>query len=130
MTPAATNLRAALATFEEIYSPRIVARVNDYDVKIAHTHGEHIWHAHDDTDEFFMVLDGRFDIAMRDAESGEWTVELRTGDIFVVPRGIEHKPSSIGGSVLMFEPRATSSTGDRRDGAIPSHVDSTIGRDL
>ncbi|WP_458087891.1 cupin domain-containing protein [Streptomyces malaysiensis] len=124
------NVHEALASFDDVYSPRIVARMNDYDVRIAHTLGEHVWHAHDDTDEFFLVLDGRFDIALRDTDGTERTVVLHKGDTFVVPRGTEHKPSSPGGSILMFEPSGTSSTGDRHDGEIPAHVDSTTGRVL
>ena len=84
---------------------------------------------HDHTDEFFLVLDGRFDIALRDA-GGERTVSLGPGEIFVVPRGTEHKPSSPGGAILMFEPSGTSTTGDRYQGEIPAYVDSTAGRDL
>ncbi|SDK10665.1 cupin domain-containing protein [Streptomyces indicus] len=129
--PAApVNLTAALASFEEVYSPRIVARMNDYDVRIAHTEGEHVWHVHEDTDEFFLVLDGRFDIALRDGEGKESTVVLHKGDVFVVPRGTEHKPSSPGGSILMFEPSGTASTGDRYEGELPDHVDSTTGHEL
>jgi len=124
------NLTEALASFDEIYSPRIVARVNDYDVRIAHTLGEHVWHVHDDTDEFFLVLDGRFEVAIREAGGRESTVVLHRGDTFVVPRGTEHKPSSPGGSILMFEPSGTSSTGDRHQGEIPDHVDSTTGHTL
>jgi mannose-6-phosphate isomerase-like protein (cupin superfamily) len=124
------NLTQALASFAEVYSPRIVARVNDYDVRIAHTKGEHVWHVHHDTDEFFLVLDGQFDIAMRDAAGRETTVVLRTGDTFVVPRGTEHKPSSPGGAILMFEPTGTLTTGDHHEDAIPGHVDSTAGHEL
>jgi mannose-6-phosphate isomerase-like protein (cupin superfamily) len=124
------NLTEALASFDDVYSPRIVARMNDYDVRIDHTRGEHVWHTHDDTDEFFLVLDGRFDIAMRDAAGSETTVVLRTGDTFVVPKGTEHKPSSPGGAILMFEPAGTSTTGDRHTGEIPEHVDSTTGHEL
>jgi mannose-6-phosphate isomerase-like protein (cupin superfamily) len=130
MTAQPVNLPDALAGFDEIYSPRIVARVNDYDVRIAHAQGEHVWHVHDDTDEFFLVLDGQFDIALRDGAGSERTVVLRRGDTFVVPRGTEHKPSSPGGSILMFEPSGTSTTGDRHEGDIPDHVDSTAGHDL
>ena len=114
MTSGPISLSQALAAFTEIYSPRIVGRVNDYDVKIAHTRGDHVWHVHADTDEFFLVLDGRFDIALREADGQERTVELNAGDIFVVPRGTEHKPSSPGGAILMFEPglaRSTPATG-------------------
>jgi mannose-6-phosphate isomerase-like protein (cupin superfamily) len=124
------NLHQALASFDEIYSPRIVARMNDYDVRIAKARGEHVWHVHDDTDEFFLVLEGRFDIALRDGDGSETQVQLHEGDTFVVPRGTEHKPSSPGGAVLMFEPSGTSSTGDRHEGDIPDHVDSTTGHDF
>ncbi|TQM38195.1 cupin domain-containing protein [Pseudonocardia cypriaca] len=124
------NLTTALASFDDVYSPRIVARMNDYDVRIAHTKGEHVWHVHEDTDEFFLVLDGRFDVALREADGTERTVVLHRGDTFVVPKGTEHKPSSPGGSILMLEPSGTSTTGDRHDGEIPDHVDSTTGHDL
>jgi mannose-6-phosphate isomerase-like protein (cupin superfamily) len=76
------------------------------------------------------VLDGQFEIALRDAAGAETTVALRTGDTFVVPKGIEHKPSSPGGAILMFEPSGTSTTGDRHEGEIPDHVDSTAGHEL
>ncbi|MGI5154000.1 cupin domain-containing protein [Microbispora sp. CA-102843] len=124
------NVSEALASFDDVYSPRIVARMNDYDVRIAHAKGEHVWHVHDDTDEFFLVLDGRFDIALRDAGGRETTVVLHKGDTFVVPRGTEHKPSSPGGSILMFEPSGTVTTGDRHEGEIPDNVDSTTGHQL
>jgi mannose-6-phosphate isomerase-like protein (cupin superfamily) len=130
MTAQPVNLTTALASFDDIYSPRIVARMNDYDVRIAHARGEHVWHTHDTTDEFFLVLDGQFDVALREPDGSVRTVSLRQGDTFVVPRGVEHKPSSPGGSILMFEPSGTSTTGDRHQGEIPDHVDSTTGHDL
>jgi len=130
MTAKPVSLPEALASFEDVYSPRIVARMNDYDVRIAHTRGEHIWHVHDHTDEFFLVLEGRFDVALRGADGSETTVALNRGDVYVVPRGTEHKPSSPGGSILMFEPSGTSTTGDRHEGEIPDHVDSTTGHEL
>jgi mannose-6-phosphate isomerase-like protein (cupin superfamily) len=130
MTTAPVNLSTALASFDEIYSPRIVARMNDYDVRVAHTKGEHVWHVHENTDEFFLVLDGQFDVSLRDTDGTETTIELRKGDTFVVPKGTEHKPSSPGGAILMFEPSGTSTTGDRHEGAIPDHVDSTTGHQL
>lgn len=124
------SLTEALSSFDEIYSPRIVARMNNYDVKIAHASGDHLWHVHDDTDEFFLVLDGRFDVTVRDADGTESTVVLHQGDVFVVPKGMPHKPSSPGGSVLMFEPAGTLSTGDSHEGEIPGHVHSTTGQQL
>jgi len=133
MTAEPVNVHTALATIGEVYSPRIVARVNDYDVRIAHTRGDHVWHVHEHTDEFFLVLDGEFHVALRgdpgDADA-ERTVVLRAGDTFVVPRGTEHRPSSPGGSILMFEPTGTSTTGDRHEGELPDHVDSTTGHPL
>ncbi len=130
MTSKPITLTGAMAAFDEIYSPRIVGRVNDYDLKVAHAKGEHVWHVHEHTDEFFLVIDGQFDIALREADGRERTVGLRAGDIFAVPRGIEHKPSSPGGAILMFEPSGTSTTGDRHTGPIPDYIDSTTGREL
>jgi mannose-6-phosphate isomerase-like protein (cupin superfamily) len=124
------NVHKALESFTEAWSPRIVTKVNDYDVRIAHALGEHVWHVHEDTDEFFLVLDGQFDLAVSAADGSESTVVLRTGDTFVVPRGVEHKPSSPGGSILMFEPTGTVTTGDRHDGDVPDNVDSTTGHAL
>src|SRR3954466_9811824 len=124
------NVTETLASFTDVYSPRIVARVNDYDVRIAHALGEHVWHVHEDTDEFFLVIDGEFQIGLRDNDGSESTVTLRTGDVYVVPRGTTHKPSSPGGSILMFEPRGTATTGDHHEGDIPDHVHRTVGRNL
>ena len=126
--PQPVNLADALATFEDVYSPRIVAQVNDYAVKIAHVAGPHMWHSHEDSDEFFLVLDGHFEVAMRGADGTIEEVTLHAGDTFVVPRGVEHKPSSSGGSILMFEPSGTVSTGDAPD--IPTHLQSTTGHEL
>jgi len=127
MEPTPVNIEAALAQFDEVYSPRIIGQVNDYDIRIAHARGEHVWHTHDHTDEFFLVVGGQFSISLRDPDGAERTIDLRTGDVFVVPRGTEHKPSSTGGDILMFEPSGTSTTGDRHEGDIPAHVHSTTG---
>uniref|UniRef100_A0AAU2V3U9 Cupin domain-containing protein n=1 Tax=Streptomyces sp. NBC_00003 TaxID=2903608 RepID=A0AAU2V3U9_9ACTN len=122
-------LSTALAGFEALWSPRIVAQVNDYDVRIAKVAGEHVWHAHDDTDEFFLVVEGELTIALREG-GGEREVVLPQGAVFVVPRGTEHKPSSeAGASILLFEPTGTLTVGDRHD-AIPAHVDATTGHAL
>ncbi|GAB3182623.1 mannose-6-phosphate isomerase-like protein (cupin superfamily) [Micromonospora palomenae] len=123
------DLAVALAGFDQLWSPRIVTRVNDYDVRIAKVAGEHVWHVHDHTDEFFLVLDGELRIALRDGD-GERTVVLPRGAVYVVPRGTSHRPSSVdGASILMFEPSGTSSVGDRHD-EIPEHVDATTGHAL
>jgi mannose-6-phosphate isomerase-like protein (cupin superfamily) len=130
MPASPVNVFTALESFTDIYSPRIVTRVNAYDVRIAHAKGEHVWHVHEHTDEFFLVLDGTFDVSVRGADGAETTVHLSRGDTYVVPKGVEHRPSSTGGSILMFEPTGTASTGDRHEGAIPGHVDSTTGHEL
>ncbi|MEU4366362.1 cupin domain-containing protein [Micromonospora chersina] len=131
MNPEPIELAAALARFDQLWSPRIVTTVNDYDVRIAKVAGEHVWHAHDHTDEFFLVLDGELRIALRDgADGAEREVVLPRGAVFVVPRGVEHRPSAPGGaSILMFEPSGTSSVGERHD-AVPGHVDATTGHRL
>ena len=119
------SLTTALASFTELWSPRIVTRVNDHDVRVAKVRGEHLWHTHDHTDEFFLVLDGELTIALRDR-----TVVLRRGDVFTVPAGTEHKPSSVGGaSILMVEPAGTMTVGDRHED-VPAHVDTTAGHSL
>ena len=124
------ELTAALATFDALWSPRIVTRVNDYDVRVAKVAGEHVWHRHDDTDEFFLVLSGQLSIALRGAGEPERTVVLPRGSVFVVPRGTDHKPfSPDGAEILMFEPTGTSTVGDHHD-PIPAHVDATTGHDL
>ncbi|MEV4536506.1 cupin domain-containing protein [Asanoa sp. NPDC049518] len=119
------SLATALASFAELWSPRIVTRVNDYDIRVAKVRGEHVWHTHDHTDEFFLVLDGELTISLRDR-----TVVMSPGDVFTVPRGTEHKPSSEGGaSILMVEPTGTITVGDRHE-TVPDHVDATPGHAL
>src|SRR5437667_2896602 len=85
MTVTPVSLSQVLATFSDVYSPRIIGRVNDYDIRIAHVRGEHVWHVHDHTDEFFLVLDGQFDVAVREGGRGR-TWGLRPGGILLVPR--------------------------------------------
>ena len=118
------NLNKALESFSDTWSPRIVTKVNDYDVRIAHVEGEHVWHKHEETDEFFLVLEGHFDIAIKEGE-GEKVVHMSEGDTYVVPRGTFHKPSSDGASILMFEPTGTKSTGDEYEGSLPDNIEST-----
>jgi mannose-6-phosphate isomerase-like protein (cupin superfamily) len=123
------DLTAALATFDALWSPRIVTSVNDYDVRIAKVAGEHVWHTHENTDEFFLVLDGELTIALRDG-AGERAVTLPKGSVYVVRRGTEHKPAApAGAAIMMFEPTGTSTVGDRHDD-VPDHVDATTGHRL
>jgi mannose-6-phosphate isomerase-like protein (cupin superfamily) len=102
------DLAAALGTFTEAWSPRIVARYNENKVFLAKAKGDFVWHSHPDTDDFFFVIEGRLTIQLRDRD-----VELGPGELFVVPRGVEHRPRSTeGASVLLIEPEGTPNTGD------------------
>ena len=123
------NLNKALESFSDTWSPRIVTKVNDYDVRIAHVEGEHVWHAHEETDEFFLVLKGNFDIAIRE-EGEEKVVCMTEGDTYVVARGTFQNASSDGASIVMFEPTGTNSTGDDHEGSLPENVESTTGHPL
>ena len=108
------NLRAALASFDEAFSPRIVGYLNDYKLQVAKTRGEFVWHAHPDTDDFFLVVSGELTIQLRDRE-----VVLGPGEMYVVPRGVEHCPRSDGGAeILLIEPAGTVNTGDAPAGAL------------
>lgn len=103
-----SDLDGAFDRFDELWAPRVVTRVNDYEVRIAKVEGDHAWHTHDDTDEFFLCLAGRFTIEMRDE-----TVVLEPGGLYTVPKGVEHFPRAEPGTrILMFEPRGTATTGD------------------
>ncbi|MET9731888.1 cupin domain-containing protein [Streptomyces sp. NPDC006458] len=129
MTNEPVALAAALASFSRQWSPRIVTTVNDYDVRVAKVEGEHLWHVHDDTDEFFLVLTGELHIALRE-ETGERTVKLPRGSVFTVPRGTEHKPyAPVPTEILLLEPTGTSTVGDRHE-EVPDHVDETTGHRL
>lgn len=102
------NLDEKLSLFDEQWSLKIVAKLNDYDIQVAKAQGEFVWHEHDDTDEFFFVLKGRVTIQMRDGD-----VELGPGELFVVPKGVEHCPRADDGvEVLLIEPSGTVNTGD------------------
>lgn len=106
----ATDLGEKLSSFDERWSPRTVAEFNGHDVMAAKVEGELVWHAHPDTDDLFLVLRGEVDIEMRDR-----TVTLREGQIFVVPKGVEHRPvARREAHLLLIEPTGTPNTGDRR----------------
>lgn len=102
------NLRARLATFHDHWKPRIVARLNDYKVLVVKVEGDFVWHKHDETDDLFQVLQGHLTIQLRDRN-----IELDEGDLFVVPKGVEHCPrADTEAWVLVIEPDDTVNTGD------------------
>jgi mannose-6-phosphate isomerase-like protein (cupin superfamily) len=97
-----------LASFADHWSPKVVARLNDYEVQLVKVKGEFVWHKHDETDDLFLVLAGRLTIQLRDRD-----VELGEGELFVVPRGVEHCPrADEEAHVLLIEPAGTPNTGD------------------
>ena len=102
------NLAGKLALLDRPYSPGIVGYLNDYKLAVVRVHGEFVWHKHDDTDDFFLVLAGRLTIQLRDRD-----VVLEEGELFVVPRGVEHCPKADEEAhVLLIEPKGTLNTGD------------------
>jgi mannose-6-phosphate isomerase-like protein (cupin superfamily) len=106
------NLAEKLALLDTPFHPGIVGAMNDYKLAVVKVHGEFVWHKHDDTDDFFLVLSGRLTIQLRDRD-----VELSAGELFVVPRGVEHCPrADEEAHVLLIEPEGTVNTGDAGGG--------------
>jgi mannose-6-phosphate isomerase-like protein (cupin superfamily) len=112
------NFQAKLARFSDRWAPKVIAQMNDYQFKLVKIEGEFVWHSHADTDEVFIVLDGRMSIELRDGR-----VDLGPGEMFVVPKGVEHKPSAVGECrILLVEPAGTVNTGAAA-GALPAPND-------
>ena len=102
------NLADKVAVLENLWSPGIVGYLNDHKLAVVRVQGEFVWHKHDDTDDFCLVLRGKLTIQLRDRD-----VELNEGEMFVVPRGVEHRPKAEQEAhVLLIEPRGTVNTGD------------------
>lgn len=108
MTTQAIDLAEKLALFTAHWTPHTVARLNDYEIKLVKVRGEFVWHKHDTTDELFLVIGGRLTIELRDG-----AVELGPGQLYVVPRGVEHRPVAVEeAQVMLVEPRGVVNTGD------------------
>jgi len=102
------NLQEKLSKFSDHWSPKIIAQMNDYHFKLVKFQGDFVWHSHDDTDEVFISLDGEMSIEFRDGK-----VELKGGEMFVVPKGVEHKPfAERECKIMLVEPAGTVNTGD------------------
>jgi mannose-6-phosphate isomerase-like protein (cupin superfamily) len=98
-----------LATFSEAWQPRTVALFNGHDVMVAKLRGEYHWHVHDDTDDFFLVLDGHLEIDLEDGT----TVSLTPGQLYIVPRGVRHRPRAKDEAhIVLIEPTGTPNSGD------------------
>ncbi len=121
------NLASKLATFEKLWSPRTVSEFNGHDVMVVKVAGELNWHVHPGSDDFFLVLKGEIDIEMQDR-----TVTLNEGEMFVVPRGVEHRPvAQQEAHLLLIEPTGTPNTGDldTASGRVRAQVSRSSGAD-
>ena len=108
MTSKKINFKQKFSKFTKKWSPRVIAEMNDYQFKIARIQGEFVWHDHKDTDETFIVLEGEMLIKFRNSE-----VQLSEGEMFIVPRGVEHKPCAKNEcKILVIEPRGVINTGE------------------
>lgn len=104
----ALNFAQKLQKFDDLWSPRVIAEMNDYQFKLARVKGDFVWHDHADTDETFIVLEGSLRIEFRDGH-----VDLEAGEMYVVPRGVEHKPRAENEvKLLLIEPRGVVNTGE------------------
>lgn len=102
------NIKEKLTKFTEHWSQRVIAEMNDYQFKLAKLKGEFIWHQHNDTDEVFIIIEGSLDIEFRDGK-----VTLQSGEMFVVPKGVEHKPiAEEECHVMIIEPKGVINTGE------------------
>ena len=112
------NLRNKLSKFSDHWSPKSIAEFNGHDVMVVKVQGEFNWHSHEDTDDFFMVLSGKLTIQLRDGN-----VELNPGELYVVPKGVEHCPMAEEEThLLLIEPAGTPNTGDTKTAAIVSRI--------
>jgi mannose-6-phosphate isomerase-like protein (cupin superfamily) len=110
MNREAINLDQKLSLLNEHWQPRVIAEMNDYQFKLAKLLGDFVWHVHKETDETFIVLDGVLRIDFRDG-----AIKLGAGEMFVVPRGVEHKPfAETEVSLMLIEPRGVLNTGEAR----------------
>lgn len=104
------NLKEKLSKFSDHWSPKVIAEMNDYQFKLVKIQGEFVWHNHDDTDETFIVIEGEMKIEFENE-----TLELNEGDMFVVPKGVEHKPWAENEcKVMIIEPRGVLNTGNSK----------------
>ncbi|MCM3240216.1 cupin domain-containing protein [Heyndrickxia oleronia] len=106
----AININNKLSKFNEYWSPKVISEMNDYQFKLAKLLGDFVWHSHNDTDEVFIVIEGEMKIEFRDGE-----VTLSKGEMYVVPKGVEHKPfAEKECQVMLVEPKGVVNTGDHQ----------------
>lgn len=116
------DLADKLSQFDERWSPKVVARLNDYEIKIAKLEGEFVWHTHEETDELFLVISGSLTIQLRDGD-----VRLGPGQLYVVPRSVEHCPLADGEvQVVLIEPAGVVNTGSAAPGELTASYDDSL----
>ncbi len=119
MNYSSINLQEKLTKFSEHWSPKIIAQLNDYHLKLAKVQGEFVWHDHPETDEVFIVVKGHLAILFRDGK-----VSLNEGEMFVVPKGVEHKPvAEQECHILLIEPAGLVNTGNAKDSTLTAPND-------
>tara|TARA_Y100000590_G_scaffold118306_1_gene135374 strand:- start:36491 stop:36856 length:366 start_codon:yes stop_codon:yes gene_type:complete len=102
------NITEKFKLFSDHWSPKVIAEMNDYQFKLAKVEGEFVWHAHEESDETFMIIDGELTIEFRDK-----SVHLKKGEMFIVPKGVEHKPVAKSEcQIMLIEPKGVVNTGD------------------
>ncbi len=119
------NLAQKFTLFTDHWSPKVVGVLNDYALKIVKVQGEFDWHHHDQTDEFFLVIEGRLGMQVREPDGAERTIWLETGEMIIIPQGVEHCPmAEVETHLLLIEPKDTLNTGnttsDRTVTEVPS----------
>lgn len=115
----AINFAEKLGKFDSLWSPKVIAEMNDYQFKIVKLEGEFVWHQHENTDETFIVLEGSLNIAFRDGN-----VTINQGEMYVVPKGVEHKPIAENlVEAIIIEPRGVINTGDSDKGNLTAEND-------
>ena len=119
LMPLAVSLSEKLSAFSDYWAPKIVAQFNGHDVMVVKVKGEFVWHSHAETDDLFLVLKGNLRIQLRDGE-----VRLAPGELYVVPKGVEHRPvAEDEAHLLLIEPHGTPNTGDRATAAVKHAIE-------
>lgn len=114
------NLAEKFGLFDETWTPKLVGELNGQHIKLVKIKGEFVWHTHDEADEMFLVIKGRITIELRDQR-----VLLDEGEFYIVPRGVEHRPSAVEEAhIMLFEPAGTANTGNIDDDRTVMHVES------
>ena len=104
------NLKQKLSIFSEHWSPKVISELNDYQIKLVKIQGDFVWHNHSETDELFLVIEGKMKIEFKDK-----TVELNKGELYVVPKGVEHRPYAEDEcQIMLIEPRGVINTGENK----------------